>query len=66
VLLRSAAVLRMLALLGFPFSLANVFRVIPASIRDRVYDLIARNRIRWFGKMQSCRLPAPAEQHRFI
>ena len=66
VLLRSEAVLRMLSLLGFPFSIASVFSLIPASIRDAVYDVIARNRIRWFGKTQTCRLPAPAEQHRFI
>jgi predicted DCC family thiol-disulfide oxidoreductase YuxK len=66
VLLRSTAVLRMLSLLGFPFSLTAVFRLIPAGVRDDVYDFIARNRIRWFGRMQACRLPAPAERHRFL
>jgi len=63
---RSSAVLRMLSLLGFPFSLTGVFRFIPAGLRDAVYDLIARNRIRWFGRMQTCRLPAPSERHRFL
>ena len=66
VLLRSTATLRMFCLLGFPFSLTAVFRLIPARLRDVVYDFIARNRIRWFGKMQACRLPAPAERHRFF
>jgi predicted DCC family thiol-disulfide oxidoreductase YuxK len=66
VLQRSSAVLRMFSLLGFPFSLAAVFRIIPAVWRDALYDLIARNRIRWFGKMQACRVPAPAERHRFL
>jgi predicted DCC family thiol-disulfide oxidoreductase YuxK len=66
VLLRSTAVLRMFSLLGFPFSLTAVFRLIPAGLRDVVYDFIARNRIRWFGRMQACRLPAPAERHRFL
>ena len=64
--LRSDAVLRMLELLGFPFSLAWIFRLIPALIRDAVYDTIARNRTRWFGRMATCRLPSPAERHRFI
>jgi predicted DCC family thiol-disulfide oxidoreductase YuxK len=64
--LRSEAVLRMLRLLGLPFSLADIFRVIPVSLRDAVYDTIARNRIRWFGKMSTCRTPMPAERHRFI
>jgi predicted DCC family thiol-disulfide oxidoreductase YuxK len=65
-LLRSEAVLRMLHLLGFPFSLTAVFRLIPKAVRDAVYDVIARNRTRWFGKTQVCRVPAPAERHRFI
>ena len=64
--LRSAAVLRMLSLLGFPFSLAGVFNLIPAPVRDVVYDFIARNRTKWFGRTQACRLPAPAERHRFL
>ena len=66
VLMRSAAVLRMFSLLGFPFSLAAVFRLIPAGLRDAVYDVTARNRIRWFGRTQACRLPATTERHRFL
>jgi len=64
--LRSDAVLRMLTLLGFPFSLAALFRIIPGAIRDSVYDFIARNRTRWFGRIQTCRVPSVAERHRFI
>jgi predicted DCC family thiol-disulfide oxidoreductase YuxK len=64
--LRSEAVLRMLTLLGLPFSLAGIFRVVPVSVRDAVYDTIARNRTRWFGKMSTCRTPMPAERSRFI
>jgi predicted DCC family thiol-disulfide oxidoreductase YuxK len=66
VLLRSTAVLRMLRLLGFPFSLAAIFSLIPVAIRDVGYDFVARNRTRWFGRTQACRLPAPAERHRFL
>jgi predicted DCC family thiol-disulfide oxidoreductase YuxK len=66
ILMRSSAVLRMFSLLGFPFSLIALFRLIPAGLRDAVYDFIGKNRIRWFGRMQACRLPAPAERHRFL
>ncbi len=66
VLLRSEAVLRMLKLLGFPFSLAGIFGIIPIFLRDAVYDAIARNRTKWFGKRAACRTPVPAERHRFI
>lgn len=64
--LRSDAVLRMLSLLGFPFSLMAIFRLVPAPLRDAVYDLIARNRKRWFGKTVQCRVPAPSQRHRFL
>ena len=63
---RSTAVLRMLSLLGFPFSAAIVFRLIPTAARDFIYDWFARNRLKWFGRRQACRLPSPAEQHRFL
>jgi predicted DCC family thiol-disulfide oxidoreductase YuxK len=63
---RSDAVLRMLSLLGFPFALAAVFRLIPAPLRDFAYDWVARNRLKWFGRRQTCRLPAEAERRRFL
>jgi predicted DCC family thiol-disulfide oxidoreductase YuxK len=35
-----------------------VFHVIPRQIRDAIYDLIARNRYRWFGRRDACMLPS--------
>jgi predicted DCC family thiol-disulfide oxidoreductase YuxK len=64
--LRSSAVLRMLELLGFPFSLATVFRLIPTKPRDFIYEWFARNRLKWFGRRATCRLPSEAERHRFL
>ena len=43
-----------------------IFIVIPKFIRDPVYDWIAANRYRWFGKRDSCRLPTPEEKERFL
>lgn len=63
---RSAAVLRVLARLGLPFSLAGVFWIVPGPVRDAVYDWIARNRYKWFGKRDVCRLPSPGEQLKFL
>jgi predicted DCC family thiol-disulfide oxidoreductase YuxK len=40
--------------------------VIPAGIRDWVYDAIARNRYRWFGRTESCRVPTPELEARFL
>ncbi len=66
VLVRSDAVLRMLALLGFPFSLAGIARVIPRGLRDAVYDFVARNRIKWFGRRDTCRVPTAEERGKFL
>lgn len=41
-------------------------RVVPRGIRDLLYRWVARNRYRWFGKKESCRLPTPEERKRFL
>jgi predicted DCC family thiol-disulfide oxidoreductase YuxK len=43
-----------------------VFTIVPAIIRDPIYDWIARNRYRWFGKKETCRLPTPEEKSKFL
>lgn len=44
----------------------RVFRIIPRFIRDAVYNWIAANRYKWFGKRESCRLPTPEYRARFL
>lgn len=63
---RSTAALRVARHLSGIWPLLYVFAVIPAPIRDIVYDWIARNRYRWFGKEDSCMLPTPELQQRFL
>lgn len=43
-----------------------VFRIIPRFLRDLVYDWIARNRYRFFGKRNQCRMPTPELKSRFL
>lgn len=43
-----------------------IFKVIPKWIRDRLYDWIAQNRYKWFGKKDSCMIPTPALKQRFL
>jgi predicted DCC family thiol-disulfide oxidoreductase YuxK len=40
--------------------------IIPNFITDAVYDFIARNRYRWFGKKESCMIPTPELQSKFL
>jgi predicted DCC family thiol-disulfide oxidoreductase YuxK len=35
-------------------------------LRDRLYDVVARNRLRWFGTRQTCYLADPSEADRFL
>lgn len=52
--------------LGLPWSLVAVGRVLPRPVRDRLYDIVARNRYYWFGVRQSCYLPDPSEADRSL
>lgn len=61
---KSEASIRMAEGLGFPSSLAKAFRILPLAWRDKLYDLVARNRLRIFGELDSCHVAAP--DHRFI
>lgn len=63
---RSTAVLRLLKILGGGWSLLYIFIIIPAFIRDAVYNWLARNRYKWFGKRDSCMLPGPDIKERFL
>lgn len=63
---RSTAALRVLLLLGGAWKLFYVFIVIPRFIRDAVYDFIARNRYRIFGKRNECMLPNDDLRDRFL
>lgn len=51
---RSSAALRLSRYLKFPFPLSQIFLLIPYQIRDMVYNFIAKNRFKWFGKVDSC------------
>jgi len=63
---RSTAALMVARQLGLPWSLMSVFLVVPPFIRDAVYNLIARNRYKWFGRKETCRLPSPEERRLFL
>ena len=63
---RSAAALRILRGLGSRFALLRLAVVLPRPIRDVVYNLIARNRYRWFGRRDTCMTPRPDLAARFL
>lgn len=65
--LRSTAVLDALVAVGGVWRVgAALVRLVPRPLRDLLYDWVARNRYRWFGRFDTCRLPTPAERARFL
>ncbi len=60
------AIMRVLAGLGGAWRLAAAGRIVPRALRNRLYRYFARHRYRWFGRHDACRVPSPAEAHRFI
>ena len=63
---KSRAALEITKKLKGLWPLLYVFIIIPNAVRDPVYDWIARNRYRWYGKKDTCRLPTPEERSRFL
>jgi predicted DCC family thiol-disulfide oxidoreductase YuxK len=66
VYVRSAAALRIVRGLRSPYALLRLGIVLPRPIRDAVYNLIARNRYRWFGRRDTCMTPTPDLAARFL
>jgi len=63
---KSTAVLYILKSLHFPYNLGFIFIIIPKFIRDYIYDVIARNRYKWFGRKETCRIPTKEELNKFL
>lgn len=63
---KSDAALSIARLLGKPWSYLGALRIFPKRFRDAIYDLMARNRYRWFGKKNACMLPTPSLRARFL
>jgi predicted DCC family thiol-disulfide oxidoreductase YuxK len=63
---RSDAAIRIARRLGGRWTVLSWLRIVPRFIRDPVYRVIARNRYRWFGRKDACRIPTAAERERFL
>jgi predicted DCC family thiol-disulfide oxidoreductase YuxK len=63
---QSRGSIRMIAGLGFPWSLVWAFSIIPAPIADSIYEFVARNRFRIAGKQSSCYVPSAEDRARFL
>jgi predicted DCC family thiol-disulfide oxidoreductase YuxK len=63
---KSTAGLRLYGKLPWYWSWTQLFWIIPKQVRDVVYEFIASNRYKWFGKRDACLLPTPEVRSRFL
>ena len=63
---RSSAALKIAEQLPFPWPIMSIFFLIPAFIRDYIYNVIGRNRYKWFGKNETCFVRHPNFEDRFL
>lgn len=63
---KSTAALRIARELSGGYPLLYGFMVLPKFLRNAVYDYIARNRYKWFGKKENCMIPTPELKSRFL
>lgn len=63
---RSTAVLKIFRRMPGVWPLLYALMVVPRPVRDFLYDLVARNRYRIFGRKDACRIPTPELQSKFV
>lgn len=63
---KSDAALQIAKSLNGLLPLGILFKIIPTGIRNQLYDYIARNRYKWYGKKESCMIPTPDLKIKFL
>ncbi|MDB9720653.1 DUF393 domain-containing protein [Winogradskyella sp.] len=63
---KSSAALHVAKDLSFPTNLMTVFFIVPTFIRNWVYNFVAKNRYKWYGKKESCMLPTAELKSKFL
>ena len=63
---KSSAALRIAKHLSGGYPLLYGFMIVPKFIRNAVYDYIAKNRYKWYGKREQCMIPTPELKAKFL
>lgn len=64
--IESDAAIEIAGMLPFPWKTGVLIRIIPRKNRDKFYRWVAKNRYRWFGKRDVCRIPSAEEKEFFM
>jgi predicted DCC family thiol-disulfide oxidoreductase YuxK len=63
---KSTAALEISRELSGGYSFLKNFLFIPEGLRDGIYNFVANNRYKWYGKKESCMIPTPELKSKFI
>ena len=63
---KSSAAIEIAEELGGIYSLASILKIFPEKLLNYVYDYIAKNRYKWYGKKESCMIPTPELKAKFL
>ena len=63
---KSSAAFEIADELGGIYSLISIFKILPEKFRNFIYDYIAKNRYKWYGKKESCMIPTPELKEKFL
>jgi predicted DCC family thiol-disulfide oxidoreductase YuxK len=63
---KSSAALKIAAKMKGLYPLMGIFWVVPKPVRDVIYEYVARNRYKWFGKKDVCMIPSLETANRFV
>ena len=66
ILIKSDAVFHIISEIGSWWKVFLVFKILPKSWCDWLYDVIAKNRYRWFGKKDKCMVPTKNVASKFL
>ncbi|ARV05865.1 thiol-disulfide oxidoreductase [Polaribacter sp. SA4-10] len=64
--IKSTAALKIMNDFGGFWQVTQLFWIFPEAFRDFIYDYIAKNRYKWFGKKENCMIPSPKLKAKFL
>jgi len=65
-LVKSRAIFKIISKLQFPWPLLLVFKILPYSLTDHMYNWLAQRRLGWFGRSDTCFVPSAEQKSRFF
>ncbi|KAF2519303.1 thiol-disulfide oxidoreductase DCC family protein [Flavobacterium salilacus subsp. salilacus] len=63
---KAEAAIKIASALGGIYKLMNIFNILPKGLNNKVYDYVAKNRYKWYGKKEECMIPTPEMKAKFL